>query len=193
MTKFKTIKHFFLLMLFTSLTFSCNDDDVSVDPEPEVSVFETMDRRASQDAMIAALNAASGNLSQILSGDQEYTVFAPTSDAFSDLAVRLGFDNYNAMIAEIDIDILDEILSYHIVAGESLAGSLSDGQELEALSTEIITISISDNLVQLLDETDFTTTNGTVVEPDITATNGVLHIIDSVLLSDDIIARLDPD
>ncbi len=60
MTKFKIVKHVFLLMLFTTLIFSCNDHDVSVDPEPEVSLFETIDRRASQDAMIAVLSAASG-------------------------------------------------------------------------------------------------------------------------------------
>ncbi len=132
------------------------------------------------------------NLSQTLSSEQEFTVFAPTSDAFDALAKQLDYDNYDVMIAQVNPDILAQILTYHLVPGENLAQSLSDGQELETSSGGIITISISDGLVQLLDGTELptTTTAGTVIEADITATNGVVHVIDKVLLSEDIITTL---
>ena len=98
-----------------------------------------------------------------------FTVFAPTDDAFA----ALGQDVIDALLADPTGE-LAEILLYHVVAGEAMSGDLSDGQVITTLNGDSITVSISEGNVYIDDVM--------VTAADIEADNGVVHVIDAVLI-----------
>ena len=107
-------------------------------------------------------------LVETLSATGPFTIFAPTDEAFAQLFADLGVSG----IEEISAETLIPILQYHVVAGNVLAGDLSDG-DVDTLNGKI-SISLSGPV----------TINGTseVTATDIQGTNGVVHVIDEVLL-----------
>lgn len=106
-----------------------------------------------------------------------FTVFAPTNEAFQ--ALLDSDDNWNSL-ADIDIDILASVLSYHVVSGANVQSSqLTDGQEIEAFSGGTLTIDLDSGV-------NVETTGGQsvpVVVANVQGTNGVIHGISSVLLA----------
>ena len=118
--------------------------------------------------LAAALTAA--NLVDTLQGDGPFTVFAPTDEAFA----KLPAGTVDSLLK--DIPKLTAILTYHVVAGKVMAADVMtmDGQSAKTVNGATIQISTKDG-VKL---------NGssTVVKTDIDCTNGVIHVIDSVLL-----------
>lgn len=110
---------------------------------------------------------ADANLVTTLEGDGPFTIFAPTNQAFADVQATL-----DGLTAEQ----VSEVLQYHVVALEALSNSLSDGQIVPTVQGEEITINI--------DGEGNVTLNGSVnvVTVDLEGTNGVIHIIDGVLL-----------
>jgi uncharacterized surface protein with fasciclin (FAS1) repeats len=76
-------------------------------------------------------------------------------------------------------DTLTAILTYHVVAGEVLSGDLTDGQEVETVQGETLTVGVTDDGVTLTDASGNTVN---VVTADVEASNGVIHAIDGVLL-----------
>ena len=110
---------------------------------------------------------AGAGLVPTLEGTGPFTVFAPTNSAFS--AVQSTLDGLNE-------EQVSEVLQYHVAAGEALSGSLRDGQVVPTVQGEDITVNI--------DGSGNVTLNGTVnvVTVDLDGTNGVIHIIDGVLL-----------
>ncbi|MEL6182969.1 MAG: fasciclin domain-containing protein, partial [Myxococcota bacterium] len=110
-------------------------------------------------------------LADTLSGDGPFTLFAPTDDAFAALLEALEIDA-DALLARDD---LADILLYHVVEGQTLAADLSDGQTITTVLGEDITITISNDGV-FINETI------QIIETDILASNGVIHVIDAVLL-----------
>jgi uncharacterized surface protein with fasciclin (FAS1) repeats len=118
--------------------------------------------------LVAAVSAA--GLVETLSGDGPFTVFAPTNAAFA--ALPEGTVD-NLLKPEMK-DQLTGVLTYHVVAGNVLSGDLSDGQVVTTLNGQELTVSIKDGKVMI---------NGaTVVAADLAGTNGVVHVIDAVLL-----------
>jgi transforming growth factor-beta-induced protein len=124
------------------------------------------------DTLVAALAAA--ELVDALEADGPFTVFAPTEQAFADLLAELEV-TAEELLARDD---LDDILLYHVVAGEAFAADLTDGQELETLGGGTLTVDISGGTVSLVGANNTVT----VVVPDVDASNGVIHAIDAVLL-----------
>lgn len=100
----------------------------------------------------------------------EYTVFAPTDDAFD----ALGEDTLERLLDKDYAPHLKDILLYHAVSGEIFSSDISDGAVVETLNHETVTASVGDG-IQLNGDTS-------VVSPDIDASNGVVHVIDKVLL-----------
>ena len=120
--------------------------------------------------LVAALQAA--DLVETLSGEGPFTVFAPTDDAFA----KLPEGTIDALLA--DIPQLTNILLYHVVPGKAMAADVLtlDGQDVEtALEGQMIMIKIDGDKVMLNQDV-------MVIITDIIAANGVIHVIDTVLL-----------
>lgn len=125
--------------------------------------FETLTQ-----AVVAA------DLAGALSGPGPFTVFAPTDDAFA----RLPSGTLDTLLQPANKAQLANILQYHVVSGKVMAADVVDLTSATALNGATISISVSGGVVKL---------NGTakVVTTDIAASNGVIHVIDQVLLPPD--------
>jgi len=107
-------------------------------------------------------------LADDLSGDGPFTVFAPTDAAFE----ALPAGTIDALLAD-PTGALAQILLYHVVAGEALSSSLTNGQTITTLQGTDVTVSITGGNVFI--------NNAQVVVADLVADNGVVHVIDAVL------------
>ena len=117
--------------------------------------------------LVAALEKA--GLVDALNGDGPFTVFAPTDEAFEQLYEDLGIGGIDDLTAED----LTPVLLYHVANGNVLSTDLEEG-DLETLNGKSITIEIGES-VTINDE-------AVVIAVDIQGTNGVVHVIDMVLL-----------
>jgi uncharacterized surface protein with fasciclin (FAS1) repeats len=119
------------------------------------------------DTLVTALSAA--ELVDTLNGPGSFTVFAPTDAAFA----KLPAATLNAVLA--DKDLLTTILLYHVVGGKALASDVVGVSSLNMLDGGSVTVTVNDDGV-------FLNGNTKIVLTDIEATNGVIHVIDTVLI-----------
>jgi uncharacterized surface protein with fasciclin (FAS1) repeats len=117
--------------------------------------------------LVQAVTAA--ELVETLQGEGPFTVFSPTNQAFAALDDQL----LNGLLQPANRDELRSVLTYHVVPGELTADKLEDGQKLETVQGETLTVRIDGDSVKVDD--------ATVVQPDVDAANGVVHVIDGVL------------
>ncbi|MBK8025414.1 MAG: fasciclin domain-containing protein [Chloroflexi bacterium] len=120
------------------------------------------------DTLVAAVTAA--GLAETLAGPGPFTVFAPTDAAFA----ALGSDTIDALLAD-PTGALQQILLYHVVAGEVPSSSIVDLTSMDTVQGEPLRISVEDDGV-VVDR------YANVVVTDIQASNGIIHVIDAVLL-----------
>jgi transforming growth factor-beta-induced protein len=111
-----------------------------------------------------------------LSGEGPFTVFAPTNAAFAALLEELGVSSLN----DIDVATLEAVLQMHVVAGKVMSTDLSEGLAAETLLGQEITFSLEDGATV----TDPNGRESNITAVDIEAQNGVVHVIDKVILSD---------
>ncbi|MDT7827552.1 fasciclin domain-containing protein [Pricia sp. S334] len=142
--------------------------------------------------LVEALQQADAGLVETLGSEGPFTVFAPTNAAFEDLLNALG-DECNSLSdfdTESEKALLVKILTYHVVAGKAaFSTDLSDGQMIETLQGESVAISLGDGTVQIEDATD---SDASVVIADVEASNGIVHVIDKVLLPQEVVNALEP-
>ena len=118
--------------------------------------------------LVAAVTAA--GLVETLKGAGPFTVFAPTNAAFA----ALPAGTVDGLLKPESKDALTKILTFHVVAGAVKAADLKDGQKVKTLQGEELTVAIKDGKV---------TINGAnVTAADLTGSNGVVHVIDAVLM-----------
>ncbi|MEM9846788.1 MAG: fasciclin domain-containing protein [Bacteroidota bacterium] len=120
--------------------------------------------------LVGALGNASGGLVGVLSGDGPFTVFAPLNSAF---------DEISDVVAGLSADQLAAVLTYHVVGGNVLSTALSDGLQVTSVNGEPFTVNISDSGVTITDAQGGTST---VLLTDVQGTNGVIHVLDRVIL-----------
>ncbi|MCC5907985.1 MAG: fasciclin domain-containing protein [Balneolaceae bacterium] len=118
--------------------------------------------------LVAAVEAA--GLVETLKSDGPFTVFAPTNEAFEALPDGV----LESLLMEENRDQLIEILTYHVVPGKVMSSDLSDGMTAETVQGTEITISLSNYGVSVDD--------ASVVQADVEASNGVVHLIDAVMI-----------
>jgi len=117
--------------------------------------------------LLAAVTAA--GLAETLSGEGPFTVFAPTDEAFA----ALPAGTIETLLADPAGD-LTQILLYHVVPGKVMAADVSDGLEADTAQGGKVTFSVADGMAMI---------NGVhIVATDIEASNGVIHVIDAVIL-----------
>lgn len=124
--------------------------------------------------LVGALGAASGDLVSVLSGNGPFTVFAPLNSAFDEIA---------AVTATLDADQLSKVLTYHVAAGNVVSSALSDGMMVTSVNSETFTVNIGAGGVTL---TDARGNVSTVVLTDVQGTNGVIHVLNKVILPNDL-------
>ena len=188
------LKLFSLVLAGALVLAACGDDDESAEStetaetaetatdttmaptettvaDPTMDIVETATAAGDFTSLVAAVEAA--GLVETLQGDGPYTVFAPTDEAFSAALEDLGL-TADELLA--DTETLASILTYHVVEGEVPAADVVglDGQAVPTVNGADVEITVDGETVMVNDATVTTT--------DIFATNGVIHVIDSVLL-----------
>ncbi|NDB03152.1 MAG: fasciclin domain-containing protein [Flavobacteriaceae bacterium] len=167
-----------LLLLAVAIAFSaCSDDDDNTTPTPDpLNIVETAQATEDLSSLVAALQAADGDLVNVLSGG-EFTVLAPTNAAFDNFLADNGFAN----LSEVPTDVLANILLNHVISGTVLSTTLTDAGA--GYTTTNATNEDGDNLSLYFNTTTGVTFNGTssVAQADVEATNGVVHIVDQVI------------
>jgi uncharacterized surface protein with fasciclin (FAS1) repeats len=151
----KKILFSFILTVLSLVSFAQN------------SVVDIIVNSADHDTLEAAVIAA--ELADDLSGPGPFTVFAPTDAAFA----ALPSGTIETLLTD-PTGTLAQILLYHVVGAQALSTDLSDGQTITTLLGEDITVTIDTNGVMI--------NNAMVVVADILADNGVVHVIDAVLI-----------
>ena len=130
------------------------------------TVFDIIANSEVHNTLETAIVAA--GLDGVLSSEGPFTVFAPTEDAFG----LIPADVIETLLAD-PTGLLTQILLNHVVEGTTLSTDLSDGMMIETLQGGEVMVSITDGVVMI--------GNATVVMADITADNGVVHVIDAVI------------
>lgn len=118
--------------------------------------------------LVTAVTAA--NLATVLSGKGPFTVFAPTDAAFENLPKGV----LASLLKPENIKALVQVLEYHVVSGEVVAADLKNGQHVKTLEGQNVNISISGSTVSV--------DKANVLKADVYAANGVVHVIDAVML-----------
>tara|TARA_R110002033_G_scaffold45795_3_gene89860 strand:+ start:13589 stop:15460 length:1872 start_codon:yes stop_codon:yes gene_type:complete len=172
-----------MLLIFAA---SCSDDDNEnpVIIEDDDNIVEAAQKTSSLSSLVAALSKAdesiNNDLITALSSEGPFTVLAPTNEAFTDLLARLdGFDSLDDFNNEQLQDLLATILTYHVVSGTAVSSSeLTAGQSITTLQGENLTVSLTDGVTF----TDAAGEIATVTTADVETENGVVHIIDKILI-----------
>ena len=180
----------FTLALALMIFSSCQKDNLA--PSTETSFEETMksnkpgDTPIAQIAIDAGFSELVGALSYVdteldaglvdlfMNGTDQYTVFAPTNEAFENLYSALGIDEISDLPAELVLDVL----LYHVTDGRRASNSVVPKKNLKNIET-LLGVSFSVNadpkIIAIGNEANF-------VAVDISASNGVIHVIDAVIL-----------
>ena len=149
--------------------------------EPKVkNILETAKANTDFTNLVNALVAA--DLDETLANEQElYTVFAPTDAAFAELD-----EEYLTNLVDNDTTTLSKILTYHVLSGKVMSTDLSDDMRVETVQGKYITINIEGENVYVED--------AMVTSTDIECSNGVIHIIDTVVVpKQNIVETVDED
>jgi uncharacterized surface protein with fasciclin (FAS1) repeats len=159
------------LALLATLTASAHDNDRM----QTSNIVETAAEAGQFETLLAAATAA--GLAPALSSEGPFTVFAPTDEAFGVLPAGTVAN----LLKEENRDQLANILKFHVVAGRVGSDSLADGATLETLAGPRVTFTKT--------EQGFAIENARIVATDIDASNGVVHVIDRVILPPERMSR----
>jgi uncharacterized surface protein with fasciclin (FAS1) repeats len=153
-----------LALAGTVVLGGCDDDDEAVAPQNDI--IEVATSAGSFTTLLAAVEAA--GLTATLKGPGPFTVFAPTDAAFEALPPGTVESLLN------DIPTLTAILTYHVVAGELEATDVVSRSQLTTVNGADIEVSVQGSAVRVND--------ANILQTDIRASNGVIHVIDAVIL-----------
>lgn len=123
---------------------------------------------AAEDFTVLASLLEKTGLVEVLQGDGPFTVFAPTDEAFA----KVPEETVNALLA--DKDLLRSVLLYHVVSGEVLAEQVVGVDSVATVQGTSATVTNGYGKVKI--------DNATIIATDVIASNGVIHVIDSVII-----------
>ncbi len=165
----KKLKKLFILLLGLIMFTSCNDDDDVIEFVPTNNIVELAQATPQLSKLEAAL-IKYPDLVNLLSGSGNFTVFAPNNNAFDDLLAAIGQTDIN----DIPEDVLKNVLQYHVYASAALESSMVTSGTIEMANGEDAVVVADNNGVSIA--------NAQVILVDAIGTNGVVHIIDSVMV-----------
>lgn len=162
MKSMKTITTLALAIVFTStLVF------LPAKADSPKTVVEIAAGNEDFSTLVAAVKAA--GLVETLSGTGPFTIFAPTNEAFA----KLPAGTVESLLKPENKEKLAGILTYHVLAGKVMAADVKAGK-VATVNGKEVTIKVADGVVML--------DGANVVKTDIVGSNGVIHVIDSVIL-----------
>ncbi len=150
---------------------TASDEAASPSPSPTMPLKDIVDtavEAGSFTTLVSAVQAA--GLEETLRGEGPYTVFAPTDDAFA----AVPQETLDALLADPQ-GALTDVLTYHVVPGKVMSTDLSDGMMVETANGASLEITVNDDGTVMVGD-------ATVVTADIETANGVIHVIDTVLV-----------
>jgi uncharacterized surface protein with fasciclin (FAS1) repeats len=142
--------------------------DMHAEEAASADIVETAAAAGQFETLAAALEAA--GLTDTLKGDGPFTVFAPTGEAFA----KLPEGTIESLLKSENRDQLVAILTYHVVPGKVTAAEVATLDETATVNGADLTIDASGSRVKVND--------AEVITADVAASNGVIHVIDTVLL-----------
>ncbi|MEM1094478.1 MAG: fasciclin domain-containing protein [Bacteroidota bacterium] len=147
--------------------------DLSSDP----TVVEVAAGSSDFTTLVAAVQAA--GLVDVLNGEGPFTIFAPSDEAFA----ALGDATIQDLLKPENKDRLTAILTYHVVPGSLFAGTQADSGDLVALAATGQLETVQGSYLPIAaDVNGFKVGEAVIVQPDLAASNGVIHVIDRVLM-----------
>jgi len=171
------MKHLLLASaLVTGLAFTAtaahadhHGDKSHKEMKAKADIIETASQNESFSTLVTAIKAA--DLVAPLQGDGPFTVFAPTNEAFE----KLPDGTLESLLQSENKERLQAILTYHVVPGKIMSSDIQPGTtEVDSLQGQAIEVMASDDGV-MVDEAN-------VVKTDIKTSNGVIHVIDTVII-----------
>jgi uncharacterized surface protein with fasciclin (FAS1) repeats len=152
--------------LAAGLVFGTPSGEEEKSADPSMNIVETAISAGSFSTLVAAVQAA--GLVETLSGEGPFTVFAPTDEAFAEIPE----DQLNALLA--DKEALTAVLTYHVVSGKVMSGDVVKLSSAETVNGQSVEIKVMDGKVMI--------DGAQVISADVEATNGVIHVINKVIL-----------
>ncbi len=172
--KLSTITIRLMSMLAIAAMFvvsGCGDDDDGGDPDPANNVWQVVQNDSRLSSLEAELEAA--DLDGTLATTDNITLFAPSDQALETLLGVLGIEDFSTVRSQV----VQAVLTYHVTNSVIMSSDLTSGDEIATLSNgEVITVVDGPAL------STGATTDAEFVETDIEASNGVVHIVDYVLV-----------
>ncbi|WP_439488120.1 fasciclin domain-containing protein [Algoriphagus sp.] len=156
-----------LLTLVVASSFTSRTESVH-ETQFDADIVELAMSQDFLSTLVAAVKA--GDLVETLQGDGPFTVFAPTNEAFAKLPEGTV---ENLLLPENKAQLV-KILTYHVVPGKIMASDLKNGQMAETVEGSSLKVTLMDGKAMI--------NNATVTTADIVADNGVVHVIDTVIL-----------
>ena len=160
-----------LLVVSSTLMFSCSDDDSS---QQNNSITDIASGNPNFSILVDALSCA--DLAETLDQAGSYTVFAPTNEAFMNFLDDNGFESLD----DVPVATLTQVLLNHVVSGTNLSSGLTTGY-VKTLATG--SASSTNTLSMFINTASGVRLNGvsSVTSADIIADNGVIHVVDAVI------------
>lgn len=156
-----------LMMLVIASSFVPKTTSIH-ETEVDADIVELAMSQDFLSTLVAAVKA--GDLVETLKGDGPFTVFAPTNDAFA----KLPAGTVENLLKPENKAQLVKILTYHVVPGKVMAADLKNGQMPKTVEGSSIKVTLMDGKAMI--------NNATVTKADIEADNGVVHVIDTVIM-----------
>lgn len=188
------IKFSAVALAATLLLSSCDDDDddeviVTTPTEQTIAQIAANDQQFS--TLVDVLQRT--DLVQTLNTDGSYTVFAPTNEAFNNALTALGYSSVDELENALGTDGLRNVVLYHVIGAEVMAADVTTG-----FADMLATHSSGENLDAYISKNGnavMVNNTANVSMADVDASNGVIHVVDAVLLPLDVVglASLSPD
>ena len=140
---------------------------------PSKNIVENAVNSKDHTTLVAAVKAA--GLVDTLASKGPFTVFAPTNAAFG----KLPAGTVDSLVKPENKATLTKILTYHVVPGKLAAADLTDGKKLKTVEGEDLTVKLDGSKVWLIDAKGG---KSAVTIPDVNQSNGVIHVVDTVLM-----------
>lgn len=173
-----------LLLAFAMIVAACSSesDDTTTTTEPvmeEQTVLDLAIEAGQFSTLIAAIDAA--GLADTLAGEGPFTVLAPTDAAFEAAFEALGITAADLLV---DTETLTSILTYHVLpqAADSQLVATLDGSSVATVNGQSVAVNVVDGQIMI--------NEATVVSADLIADNGIVHVLDAVLLPPDVAEAL---